>query len=464
VKNQLGFTQEIDNAAIVKTNVSISATKVSAPDGSVTGQKIVENTANAAHEIRTTAYTPVANTPLVLSVYLKQGERRYARVGFPGAWGGSSGYVIFDLQTGTQTYSSNVGLAFSITATGDGWYRCSVGNTVTIAASSTAYIGPNNNSTTGTSYTGDGTSGLFIWGAQLSDSASLDPYVYNPGAAPASTAYYGPRFDYDPVTLAPKGLLIEEQRTNLLLYSTDLSTGWTKGTAATWVLNAATAPDGTMTALQGNGIFGTGLISTGTTLYRLANTVSGSTTYTFSVYVRTQTGTATDVRLRLNETGGNNTISSDFTVTTAWTRISWTVTTAAGATAISTLVGTGTLADLYIWGAQLEAGAFATSYIPTVASQVTRAADVAVMTGANFSNWYLQNDGTFFAEFISNPVAIVASVSGERGIIEVSSGFARGHYFRATTTLSSITRDASGAYIPTTVAIIPGAVQKIAGI
>jgi len=53
---------------------------------------------------------------------------------------------------------------------------------------------------------------------------------------------------------------------------------------------------------------------------------------------------------------------------------------------------------IYIWGAQLEAGAFATSYIPTVASQVTRSADAASMTGANFSSWYRADEGTLYYE------------------------------------------------------------------
>ena len=230
-----------------------------------------------------------------------------------------------------------------------------------------------------------------------------------------TAAINAPRFDYNPTTLAPLGLLIEEQRTNLLLYSTDLSIGWTKGTLATWTLNAAIAPDGTMTALQGDGVTGVSISGAGGALYRLGNTVSGSTAYTFSVYVRTQTGTATNVRLRLNETGGNSTQSSDLTVTTAWTRVSLSVTTAAGATAVSTLVGTSSgTANLFIWGAQLEAGAFATSYIPTVASQVTRAADNAVMTGTNFSSWYVQNEGTLFVQAIEKPDTVTrqfASIS-----------------------------------------------------
>jgi hypothetical protein len=60
--------------------------------------------------------------------------------------------------------------------------------------------------------------------------------------------------------------------------------------------------------------------------------------------------------------------------------------------------GNGT-SSLILWGAQLEAGAFATSYIPTVASQVTRAGDLAVMTGTNFSSWYNATEGTFYAQF-----------------------------------------------------------------
>lgn len=214
-----------------------------------------------------------------------------------------------------------------------------------------------------------------------------------------SVAINDPRFDYDPVTLAPKGLLIEEQRTNLALYSEELDTGWTNGAGATWQYSSGVSPAGTTTALGVDGLAGVGLTSTGTTLYRVGNAISGSTAYTFSIFVRAKTGTANNVALRMSETGGNNTVSTPFTVTTAWTRISMSVTSAAGATSVTIAVGTSSgTADLFIWGAQLEAGAFATSYNPTEASQVTRAADSAVMTGTNFSSWYNATEGTMFSE------------------------------------------------------------------
>jgi hypothetical protein len=69
---------------------------------------------------------------------------------------------------------------------------------------------------------------------------------------------------------------------------------------------------------------------------------------------------------------------------------------------------------LYLWGAQVEAGSFATSYIPTVASQVTRAADAASMTGTNFSTWFNAGEGTMYAE------AIAPNASASVGIVELS--------------------------------------------
>jgi hypothetical protein len=73
---------------------------------------------------------------------------------------------------------------------------------------------------------------------------------------------------------------------------------------------------------------------------------------------------------------------------------------------------------VFIYGAQQEVGAFATSYIPTVASTVSRSADVATMTGTNFSTWYNQAAGTLIAE-TSIATAVRPNASG---IVGVSNG------------------------------------------
>ena len=113
-------------------------------------------------------------------------------------------------------------------------------------------------------------------------------------------------------------------------------------------------------------------------------------------------------------TGTISSIGSGYTATivyvgNGWYRCSITKTltnpyVAVGVTSSSGNDGTGGNGynGIYVWGTQLEAGAFATSYIPTGAFTATRLADNASMTGTNFSSWYNTNQGTLYAEHISN--------------------------------------------------------------
>jgi hypothetical protein len=329
---------------------------------------------------------------------------------------------------------------------------------------------------------------------QFAGATTLDPRITFTRASTAtftgsdgliqSAAINTPRFDYDPVTLAPKGLLIEEQRTNLLTYSEQFDdAAWTK-TRSSITANAILSPDGTQDADK--------LVedSTASNTHQIQRSVSytSGTTYTRTLYAKA--GERTGFRFQFPSSAftsglnayfdlSNGTVASVTSPATAsitsvgngWYRCTATATATATAsgTEIScgltisgtnpTYSGDGT-SGLYIWGAQLEAGAFATSYIPTVASQVTRSSDSAVMTGTNFTSWYVQNDGTFFAEFIPSS----SIVTPERGVISVDSTFARGHYFHLTTQLSTRTRDASGTYITTSVSFSPNQVQRMAGI
>jgi hypothetical protein len=223
-----------------------------------------------------------------------------------------------------------------------------------------------------------------------------------------------PRIDYDPVSLACRGLLIEEQRTNLLAYSQDFDNGaWSK-TRATVAANATTAPDGTITADK--------LVedSSANTSHYLFSTFSASAqTYTFSVYLKDAGRSWAKLVLSTGSsgamfnlaTGAKGVVSDGYTsdITPAgngWYRCSVTTTATAATWYAEVDIGEadndigytgGGTSGIYLWGAQLEAGAFPTSYIPSGGAATTRAADVATMTGANFSSWYRQDEGSFVA-------------------------------------------------------------------
>ena len=247
-----------------------------------------------------------------------------------------------------------------------------------------------------------------------------------------TAAIDAPRFDYNPTTLASLGLLIEEQRVNLWTYSEQFdNAAWTK-TNSSITANTVIAPDG---ALTGDKIT-SNISQLGFVVQSLSQTTG--TAYTVSVYAKageynfcqlriTGTVVASITRAYFNLANGTTTGVANCTASitpagNGWYRCSITYTTVATATAspriygqvnASDTVGDGT-SGIFIWGAQLEAGAFATSYIPTVASQVTRAADFASMTGTNFSSWYNASAGTLFADYAWVGLKLVA---GQRTLI-----------------------------------------------
>jgi hypothetical protein len=211
-----------------------------------------------------------------------------------------------------------------------------------------------------------------------------------------------PRFDYDPATLAPKGLLIEETRANLLLHSSGANeSAWTKDATGTGVApvvtpNFAVAPDGTTTADRIE--FNRGAGTTVSDLSRVFQFIGGTDTRTATVYLKSNDANTYSLQLL---TGSN--VQNISVTPSSFTRFS--VSGASGANFMLRLagsVGASTTADILFWGAQLEAGAFATSYIPTTTTSLTRNSDVVSMTGTNFSSWYNASEGAFLAEYSSN--------------------------------------------------------------
>jgi hypothetical protein len=185
-----------------------------------------------------------------------------------------------------------------------------------------------------------------------------------------------------------KGLLIEEQRTNLLTHSEQFDNpAWVKPNV-TVTPNTAIAPDGSATADRAQ------FTSLGTSYLRQVITTVGGAEYTVSCWVKSNTGT--DQFFRLYGNGGPSS-SNQFTATSDWQLFSYTF-TGNGLSATHGLRDDGVnTCDLQVWGAQLEAGSFATSYIPTSGSQVTRWADVASIPVSAFG--YNQDAGTVVVEF-----------------------------------------------------------------
>jgi hypothetical protein len=201
------------------------------------------------------------------------------------------------------------------------------------------------------------------------------------------------RIDYSTGT---PGLLVEESRTNLATASEDLTdTGaWASLSEQTITANQATAPDGTLTADRVD----VGVAGVSSRTFQTVTSVTG-TTYTASFWLWADEGEAASVNLQIVNT--SNTTLGTLIAVLSTTPTRFFVSGVADSTSIRIqLRARQSDKSFYAWGAQLEAGAFPTSYIPTEATAVTRNADVATMTGTNFSDWYNPVEGTLFVRSV----------------------------------------------------------------
>ena len=399
-KTLLGYTQDFSNWAKTVAGDTVTLNAATAPNGLQTADLWVADGTSANHRLdQTVSVQPTTGT---YSFYAKvQTASAFIQISQSG---NNAGWVNFDLVNGTKS-DQGTGITGSITSVGNGWYRCSAYNTNSPSANLRLSL------VTGLSATRIETaaisSGIYLWGAQLSDSASLDSYVPVYGAAVTSAAYYGPRRDFDPVTLACKGLLVEEQRTNLQLNSNVFGTSTF---AATVVAGAAASPSGLIDAssLACTSTSGRAILST---------SVTSGIVYTFSVFIKAGTNTSAYIELAGTSGSGGQVVFnlSNGTVTSGtggaivpapngFYRCSVT-STATGTGASDMRIGTGdaTSKTVFVYGAQLEANAsFATSYIPVGATSAgaTRNADVASVSTQAFP--YSATEGTLVANFSFN--------------------------------------------------------------
>jgi hypothetical protein len=437
-------------------NATATNNTVVAPDGTTTASTITEALTTNFHLVSQGVAAVGSGNTYTYSCYGKNNTGQYLILG---AYTGTSTYAsaIFDLSGGTVSSSGAAGSGWSVTSTsitsvGNGWYRCVI-TFVSGAAAPNLAVGLSNSTIIGlyglVSYLGTGNS-IYVWGAQLEQRSSVTAYTATTTApitnyipALQSAASGVARFEHNPTTGESLGLKIEEQRTNLAIYSSDFSNAAWTASRASIQSNVVVAPDGTLTAEK--------LVedTTASNDHRIFQSITTTAAaHTYSVYAKA--AERSRVFLRINDSGGisRTTIfnissgaielaetgitASTISVGNGWYRCIATITTAlAGSQSvlIGTAIAGGTnvytgdgYSGIYIWGAQLEAGSFATSYIPTVASQVTRSADNAEMTGANFSSWYRADEGTLYADY-----QLIATTNNLRAVVQISNP-ATGNY------------------------------------
>ena len=323
-------------------------------------------------------------------------------------------------------------------------------------------------------------------------------YVESIGAA-ASNDPTKARFDYDPTTLTPRGLLSEGSASNLLSYSQDFSNAaWTKSNTNGSMTLTGTAPDNNATSR---------LLEENTTSYAkhsLERSISISAgIHTFSVWLKEptsnsrryahiqladgqstaarytivadlQTGTITASGANIGVPGGapTGTGHSITAYPNGWYRVTISMNHVSSPSYPTIMLGdTATLfggnnqpfysattpyKGLLVWGAQFETGSGASSYIPTGASTGTRAVDTAIIAaGTAFSGWYTGGlNGTFYADWYGG----VAGASGTQRTVLATDDVTTKHlhlYQTATTNTMTLANYNGTSTLATSNAISP---------
>lgn len=171
--NVVTYSDQFNNAAWTKAAPTITADAIASPDGNDNADKLIESstTAHAVYQVPTV--TAVAYT---FSVFAKSAERTQVNLDFTGGTNGA----YFNLSTGEVISSSGTGLTAAITPMGNDWYRCSITQVQSAGA-----IYPSVSTSVGGArvYLGDGSSGIYIYGAQLEAGSTPSSYIPTNGSS-----------------------------------------------------------------------------------------------------------------------------------------------------------------------------------------------------------------------------------------------------------------------------------------
>ena len=470
-QNLFYYSNNFSNAYWTKINITVGITSALAPDGSNTATYLTNTNGLGSYVTQSSSIIYLPSTTYTRSFYAQLivpgSGQIYSEIG-----GGVVGTATFNLASGTLGAIGGGGSA-TITPVGNGWYFCT--HTFTTGATTSASTSSTNiyMNTYGVS---TALQSIGLWNQQTNIGSTALPFLATSGSGQT--------------VCAPKGLLIEESRTNSIVYSQDQTqAAWTP-TNATLTNSTLYGPDGvtllslvTSTSLGGNRI-------------QEAPTVLNATVYTFSAYMAA--GSSNYGGLVCASTASAGAIytltGSGTVVSTVGTGVSATIqsvgnglyrctltftTTAAGSllcgfgvsdgstygSVLYPSAGSGTISGGFC---QLEAGAFATSYIPTTAAAVTRAADVC---SAPVPPSFNTAQGTFVATFdiVNVQQAAPRVIGGLVGNTPIALNSAALVTFDGTLVIATpfvipntVTKAAS-SFLGTTLSITSGGVTPITG-
>jgi hypothetical protein len=412
--NLLQYSQDFSNAYwFPEPGNSVTSNTTAAPDGTTTADTFTATSGNGMNIHNFNSFN-LSDGTFTYSIYLKNNgtnliEAYLFKIG--------SGFAARgEINFSAETFTASIGTG-TIANVGNGWYRVTLTNTYTSGSFTTGTF------TTSTT----GTRSVFAWGAQLVEGSTAKDYQKT------ETRLNIPRLDYSNGTCP--SLLVEPQRTNLALYSSSFDdAAWDKG-GVTVVANNVTSPDGTQNAdkisedsSNGNHLF-YNITPPSTTTATASVFYKKGTRQFFSIKIQigansyTQVFDAENSTATSNSSNGLTSVSNTITdFGNGWVRATLSGTNPAGAGDTYVIYSLSNSATPtfdsgnknptyqgstseygYFWGAQVEAGAYPTSYIPTTSASVTRNADVISKTG--ISSLIGQTEGTLFCDINYNGAA-----------------------------------------------------------
>jgi hypothetical protein len=418
--NLLTYSEAFDNAAWTKDGATVSADAVAGPFSGTLADTLVEDASNGSHRVfravtlgadNDTAWSfwvkRASGTRNIFAITQVSGALVYIRVNL------GTGAVI---QTGVNTGGSD--LTVSVAAAQNGYWRVSLGGRINTANPFIQIYIANTDTADGAPpplYQGDNASGIHLYGGQLN--RGLVPTAYVPTT---TAARYAPPVEHDGTAWGVRG---EPAGTNLALWSADMSNAaWDVVLTAATKVGAATAVGAVPMYRVNVGTHGgtAGAFGTASAVFQTGITLAGATTYTVSALVRAVSGTSV-FRIGTTDTASTGIGSDNLTATTTAQVFTFTGTTAVGGSFtgnVSIRAGSagGVVGDIEVGGFQLEAGAIATSPIPTFGAAVTRTIDNIRLPDE------MGDEGTVVLEWVpivagdaSSPVIIGQSASINHG-------------------------------------------------